>query len=111
MTNKEIISNLEIGKAITNKQLLNTFEKKGLIYGYSEWCYLESCRISGSGTDFWYETFSNSNSPKCYDTKENLNSEELLNKYGNNLEFEYMGHTFSTKYISGCFQPYLIMTK
>ena len=115
MTNLEILQNLPCGEAVTSKQILSAMKRKGLIYDYSRWGYLENCR-------FWYKDndysnyvmvylFPNRNSPRQYDNHPNISHEEILEKYNDSWgKIEYLGFTFEIKYLSGCFSPYLIKT-
>lgn len=116
MTNKEILANMPCGE-IVPKRILAAMKRKGLIYDYSAWGYLENCR-------FWYKEewngreisdyvmiylFPKSNSPKVYDNHPNLSREQIHSQFGNSWgEIEYLGNTFEVKYLSGCFSPYLV---
>ena len=117
MTNKEIVNNLPIGEVVP-KRVLAAMKRKGLIYDYSPWGYLENCRV-------WYteeykgkeihdyamlHVFPDGNSPKEYDLESNLSSySEVIDKFGSDWgKIEYLGHFFERKYLSGCFSPYLV---
>ena len=118
MTNKEILERMPVGEVVP-KRILSAMKRKGLIFDYSPWGYLESARI-------WYkemyngkeesnyvcrELFPNANAHDCEfrDLHPGLSREQIIEKYGGG-HIEYHGYTFDTKYLSGCFQPYLIKT-
>ena len=50
MTNKEILAKMPIGE-IVPKRILAAMKRKGLIFDYSFWGYLESARISYKDPD------------------------------------------------------------
>ena len=118
MTNKEILAKLPCGEVVP-KQILAALKRKGLIYDYSYWGYLENCRI-------WHDDelnekkyrdyvmcylFPNGNAPKEYDIDPKISRSEILDKFGSSWGvIEYLGNTFEVKYFSGCFSPYLIKT-
>lgn len=118
MTNKEILAKMPVGE-IVPKRILAAMKRKGLIYDYSWWGYLENCR-------FWYKEewkgrdisdyvmtylFPKGNSPKEYDNHLGISREEIIEKFNGSWgEIEYLGCTFEIKYLSGCFSPYLIKT-
>ena len=73
MTNAQILAKTKVGSVITNKQILSALKRKGLIFDYSRWGYLESCRINymienKCVYDTYVELFPNGNAPKnkCY---------------------------------------------
>ena len=113
MTNKEFLDAQPKGAIITNKKVLSALKRKGLIYGYSQWGYLESTYphyLNDNGkveTDMLRYLFPNGNANGIDDvtfkTKDEMN--EKLGKYY--CEIEYMGHKFATKYLDGCFNAYL----
>lgn len=112
MTNKEILAKMPCGEIVRSKQILSALKRKGLIFDYSRWGYLESARISYKDTDdswhYYVETFPKGNSK---DAESFIGtSKELRERFGNNGEIEYLGFTFDIKYLSGCFQPYLVKT-
>lgn len=118
MTNKEILEKMPIGEVVP-KRILSAMKRKGLIFDYSPWGYLESARI-------WYkemynsreesnyvrrELFPNANAHDCEfsDLHPGLSREEIIDKYTGG-HIEYLGFTFDTQYLSGCFSPYLVKT-
>ena len=110
MKNKEILAKMPVG-GIVPKRVLAAMKRKGLIYDYSQWGYLESARISYKDEDdSWHryvELFPNGNARDA-DSFVGT-SGELREKFiGGRLE--YMGFQFDTKYLDGCFKPYLIKT-
>ena len=118
MTNKEILAKMPCGEVVP-KRILAAMKRKGLIFDYSAWGYLENCRI-------WYaeewkgriehnyvmlHIFPKGKSVKEYDNHFELSHSEILDKYGSDWgKIEYLGFTFEVKYLSGCFSPYLIKT-
>jgi len=118
MTNKEILAKLPIGEVVP-KKVLAAMKRKGLIYDYSRFGYLENCRIwyteKWDGRDFhdyvMVYLFANKNAPKEYDLHPGISQDEIYEQFGTNWgEIEYLGFTFEVKYLSGCFSPYLIKT-
>lgn len=112
MTNKEILNRLPIGEVVP-KRILAAMKRKGLIYDYSAWGYLESARISYKDPDdSWHkyiETFPKGNAKEADDFIGT--SDELREKFGFSDTIEYLGDFFETKYFSGCFSPYLVKCK
>lgn len=110
MTNKEILEKLPVG-GIVPKRVLAAMKKKGLVFGYSPWGYLESARIPyRDKDDSWHEyveVFPNGNAREA-DSFQGT-SEELRNKFVRGC-LEYLGFSFAEKYLDGCFRPYLIKT-
>ena len=107
MTNAQILANTKVGSVITNKQILSALKRKGLIFDYSFWGYLESCRVNymldnKCVYDTYVELFPNANAPKnkCY-IDADYNGERIDGM------IEYLGCKFDTTYLDGCFQPYL----
>jgi hypothetical protein len=111
MKHKELLAKMPCGE-IVPKRILASMKRKGLIYDYSPWGYLESARISFKDPDdAWHkyvELFPKGNAKESDDFLGT--SEELGEKFGFNGPINYMGCTFDTKYLSGCFQPYLVKT-
>ena len=111
MTNKEILQNLPCGE-IVPKQILAAMKRKGLIWDYSFWGYLESARISYKNPDdswhIYQELFPFGNAKEANEFVGT--SDELREKFGGNSKIEYLGFTFDYKYLSGCFKPYLVKT-
>lgn len=110
MTNKEILAKMPCGE-IVPKRILAAMKRKGLIYDYSPWGYLESAKIRFEDPDDrWHEyveLFPKGNASEA-DSFIGT-SDELREKFVNG-KISYLGFTFDTKYLSGCFQPYLVKT-
>lgn len=124
----DYIEKLQIGEVVTNKRLLAVLKRKGLIFDYSFWGYLESCFIYyneqyGDKTERWHKMlhlFTKGNAPRnynlCKDGTKVLNStislncysDELYKTYGLDGVIEYKGNYFTMQYLSGCFSPYLV---
>ena len=124
----DYIEKLQIGEVVTNKRLLAALKRKGLIFDYSLWGYLESCFIYyneqyGYKTERWdkmLHLFTKGNAPRNYiqckdGTKVldryiqlNCDSDELHKTYGLDGVIEYKGNYFTMQYLSGCFSPYLV---
>lgn len=124
----DYIEKLQIGEVVTNKRLLAVLKRKGLIFDYSFWGYLESCFIYyneqfGDKTERWNKMlhiFTKGNAPRnyklCKDGTKVLNStislncdsNELYKTYGLDGVIEYKGNYFTIQYLSGCFSPYLV---
>ena len=111
MTNKEILERMPCGEIVLSKQVLAALKRKGLIYDYSYWGYLESARISYVDPDdrwhYYVELFPKGNAKEANDFVGT--SEELREKFFGG-DISYLGFTFSYKYLSGCFKPYLVKT-
>ena len=124
----DYIKQLQIGEVVTNKKLLAVLKRKGLIFDYSFWCYLEPCHLyyneeCKSGTERlsrMLHLFTKGNAPrnygKCADGTKfldhnvslNCDSDELHKTYGLDGVIEYKGNYFTMQYLSGCFSPYLV---
>ena len=124
----DYIKQLQIGEVVTNKRLLSVLKRKGLIFDYSCFGYLESCFIYyneqfGDKTERWHKMlhiFTKGNAPRnykmCKDGTKVLNSTislncdsyELHKTYGLDGVIEYKGNYFTMQYLSGCFSPYLV---
>ena len=124
----DYIKQLQIGEVVTNKRLLAALKRKGLIFDYSFFGYLESCFIYyneqyGDKTERWHKMlhlFTKGNAPRnyklCKDGTKVLNStislncdsNELYKTYGSDGIIEYKGNYFTMQYLSGCFSPYLV---
>lgn len=124
----DYIEKLQIGEVVTNKRLLAVLKRKGLIFDYSFWGYLESCFIYyneqyGDKTERWHKMlhlFTKGNAPRnyklCKDGTKVLNStislncdsNELYKTYGLDGVIEYKGNYFTMQYLDGCFSPYLV---
>ena len=119
MTNKEILEKMPCGEVVHNRQILAAMKRKGLIFDYSWWGYLENCRM-------WYSEkwngreirdyvmlhiFPKGKSTKEYDNDTKMSRSEILDEFGSDWgKINYLGFTFELKYLSGCFSPYLIKT-
>ena len=125
----DYINQLPIGEVVTNKRLLAVLKRKGLIFDYSFWGYLESCLIYYNEeyrghTVLMYRMlhlYPKGNSPRIYryfkDGSKALKTELVLNCYIDELNktygydggvIEYKGNYFTMQYLSGCFSPYLV---
>jgi len=113
MTNKEFLAVAKVGSIINNKRILAALKKRGLIFGYSEWGYLESCKVrykdewDGKPTTEreYIEVFPKGNARECESSL--FESREKMWGFIGNGKITYMGCELSTKYLDGCFQPYL----
>lgn len=112
----DYLKQLPMGEPV-NKRVLAILKRKGLIYDYSQWGYLESVRITwqDKGMDISFdhrELFPNANAPKVTLRNEHDfygSTDEMYEFYGHPWsEIEYKGFKFQTKYFSGCFYPYLV---
>ena len=124
----DYIKQLPIGEVVTNKKFLAVLKRKGLIFDYSFFGYLESCFIYyneqyGDKTERWHKMlhlFTKGNAPRNYKlfkdgTKVlnstislNCDSDELHKTYGLDGVIEYKGNYFTMQYLDGCFSPYLV---
>ena len=124
----DYINQLPIGEVVTNKRLLAVLKRKGLIFDYSFWGYLEPCFIYyneqyGDKTERWHKMlhiFTKGNAPRNYklckdgtkvldhNVSLNCDSDELYKTYGIDGVIEYKGNYFTMQYLSGCFNPYLV---
>lgn len=124
----DYIKQIPIGEVVTNKRLLAVLKRKGLIFDYSRFGYLEDCCIYYNGqygdkTERWdrrLHIFAKGNAPRNYIQCEdgtkvldsyislNCNSDELNKTYGWDDVIEYKGNYFTMQYLSGCFNPYLV---
>lgn len=124
----DYIEKLQIGEVVTNKKFLAVLKRKGLIFDYSFWGYIESCFIYyneqfGDKTERWNKMlhlFTKGNAPRnyklCKDGTKVLNStislncdsNELYKTYGLDGVIEYKGNYFTIQYLSVCFSPYLV---
>ena len=124
----DYIEKLPIGGVVTNKRLLSVLKRKGLIFDYSWFCYLEPCHLyyneeCKSGTERWsrmLHLFTKGNAPRNYKQRKdgtkylddslslNCNNDELYKTYGLDGVIEYKGNYFTMQYLSGCFSPYLV---
>ena len=124
----DYINQLPIGEVVTNKRLLAVLKRKGLIFDYSLYGYLESCWIYYNGqyggkTERWnrmLHIFTKGNAPRnyllCKDGTKVLDSyiqldcdgDELRETYGRDGVIEYKGNYFTMQYLVGCLNPYLV---
>lgn len=124
----DYIENLPMGEVVTNKRLLSVLKRKGLIFDYSRFGYLEDCCIYYNGqyggkTERWdmmLYLFTKGNAPRNYTQFEdgtkvldshvhlNCNGDELRETYGMDGVIEYKGNYFTMQYLDGCFSPYLV---
>ena len=124
----DYINQLPIGAVVTNKRLLSVLKRKGLIFDYSCFGYLESCFIYyneqyGGKTERWnrmLHLFTKGNAPRNYkqyndgtkylDDRLSLDcdGDELRKTYGMDGVVEYKGNYFTMHYLDGCFSPYLV---
>ena len=124
----DYIEKLQIGEVVTNKRLLAVLKRKGLIFDYSFFGYLESCFIYyneqyGDKTERWHKMlhlFTKGNAPRNYglcadgtkyldrNVSLNCDSDELYKTYGSDGIIEYKGNYFTMQYLDGCFSPYLV---
>ena len=124
----DYIKQLPIGEVVMNKRFLAVLKRKGLIFDYSWFCYLEPCHLyyneeCKSGTERWsrmLHLFTKGNAPRNYkqckdgtkylDDSLSLNcgNDELYKTYGLDGVIEYKGNYFTMQYLSGCFSPYLV---
>lgn len=118
MTNKEILENMKVGDIVTSGQLLSSLKKKGLISDYSEYGYLEAFKVHyrrerDDMTEWEYdliELFPLGNAQEMKDRHFESRGSMGLAIHPNGISIEYMGCEFYTKYLSGCFKPYLQLT-
>lgn len=126
-TIKDYLHNLKSGEVV-GKRGLCYFKRKGYIWDYSCFGYLESLHIWGKKRDgeyfrdeFWLEVSRDGN---CHlaeqfageDGKKRMYSsvrsdkthDELRELFGPQGSFEFDGMTFGPKYFDGCFCPYLV---
>ena len=104
-----------------SRRALEFFKKKGFIWEYSEFGYLEGCRIRcNQNRELYLEISSKGNCAlaeqfdSMFDgyrqlrgkTTKSLN--ELLELFGCGHRFEYEGMQFEIEYRDGCFKPYLV---
>ena len=124
----DYIKHLPIGEVVMNKRFLAVLKRKGLIFDYSRFGYLESCFIYyneqyGDKTERWssmLHLFTKGNAPRNYglcadgtkyldrNVSLNCDREELYKTYGSDGVIEYKGNYFTMQYLSGCFSPYLV---
>lgn len=115
---------IKVGSIVTDKRTLYKFKRKGFIWDYSQWGYLENLRIrtkddrdfslylSSNGKCKVGETFDGAMWEKYRQGQgvTEMTYAECSDIFGQN-EFTFEGMVFSTQYIDGCFNPYLIRVK
>lgn len=107
----EILARTKVGAIVTDKRVLSGMKYRGLIFGYSQWGYLESAKMGYKDSDgyrdaYYCELFPKGNAPKEYDTEFDSIA-DVFAHIGKGGEIEYKGCKFRTKYLDGCFNPYL----
>lgn len=106
----EILEQLPIGEVVP-KKVLAVLKRVGLIYDYSWYGYLESAKLvysyeDGERGSNYQELFPLKNAPKDGFVG-NLSYDDYMNKYPGG-RIKYKEWEFDTKYLSGCFKPYLV---
>ena len=124
----DYIKQLQMGEVVKNKRFLAVLKRKGLIFDYSWWCYLEpcylyyneECKSVTKRLSRMLHLFTRGNAPRNYiqcadGTKDldhnvslNCDSDELHKTYVLDGVIEYKGNYFTMQYLSGCFSPYLV---
>lgn len=107
----DILGAKKVGTIITDRRVLSTLKRRGLIYGYSDWGYLESAKLhywesDGYCGSYYCDLFPKGNAPKERDT-DFEDVDKVFAYIGRDIEIEYMGYKFRTKYLDGCFNAYL----
>lgn len=116
------LDNLPTGEVVTNRRTLAAMKRKGLIVDYSHWCYLEDQRVwyvrwetgkVGKVVDSMYFYFGRELKDEGKGTRDNPfdSFDEMLEAMPEKSGFYYRGHYFTTKYLSGCFNAYLIKSE
>ena len=112
---------IKVGSIVTDKRILYKFKRNGFIWDYSQWGYLEnliirtkddrdfSLYLSSNGNCKVAEKFDNAMWEKWRQghAKTDLLYSECDEIFGFN-EFTFNGMTFATKYVDGCFCPFLV---
>ena len=116
------LDNLPTGEVVTNRRVLAAMKRKGLIVDYSHWCYLEDKRV-------WYIRWETERIGKIADSMHYYFGRELkegdkgtrmnpFDSFADMLEampkesgFYYRGHYFTSKYMDGCINAYLIKSE
>lgn len=131
-TIKELVSNYQVNEPITDKRILSYFKKLGFIWDYSQWGYLESVIVYPSNDneyDIQYYIFNQSNAKElekypmavwCENGKvyrqqsartDIPTNDDIREIFGYGSNFEWDNYVFSTKYVSGCFNPCLVINE
>lgn len=131
MTIKELIANYQVNEPIDDKRILSYFKKLGFIWDYSKWGYLESVIIYPSDNNEYaphIELFASKNAKELeqYPMAVYIEGNKVYRQQSARTDipttdkirekfvcgyFEWNNYRFSTKYVSGCFKPYLVITK
>lgn len=101
----EILEQIPIGGTVTNRMVLSVLKRAGVIYDYSRFGYLESQKVHANADGYTFDHYEEFGK-ELKDNK--FNTIEDLWNWRKSLKKEYKGFGFDTKYLSGCFQPYLI---
>lgn len=108
MKNKQYLDELPKGGIVKNKRVLSALKRKGLIFDYSPWGYLEIVKVTEKETkeywDVWSYLFPNGNAPKK--DRVYVEKKDDLDQYRSGT-IEYLGHKFNTKHLDGCMNAYL----
>lgn len=112
---QEYFDSLPVGEVV-NKRGLAYLKRLGFIWDYSPWGYLESLHIYGKKREgnYYQDEFRLEISPKrnckLADSQSGIDKtyDEMLDMFGTQGSFEFNGITFRTKYLDGCFKPYLV---
>lgn len=116
MTTLELLERMPNGEVVTDKRVLRTLKRNGLIFDYSPWGYLESQNIyykdkyyGGTNHQFTYygPEIKADDKGSCQNPYESFD-DYLENCTIESNPIEYKGFTFETKYLSGCFNAYLV---
>lgn len=114
----EILNSVDYNTPITDKRVLYTLKRAGVIADYSHWGYLESQVIFYKDTDGVKDNVYTFHEKFCKRIKDGeLGSYQ--NPYPNidaifkdiNRHPTYKGIKLSYKYVDGCFCPYLVKIK
>ena len=124
----DYIKQLQMGEVVKNKRFLAVLKRKGLIFDYSWWCYLEpcylyyneECKSVTKQLSRMLHLFTRGNAPRNYiqcadgtkyldhNVSLNCDSDELHKTYVLDGVIEYKGNYFTMQYLDGCFSPYLV---
>ena len=124
----DYIKQLQMGEVVKNKRFLAVLKRKGLIFDYSWWCYLEpcylyyneECKSVTKRLSRMLHLFTRGNAPRNYiqcadgtkyldhNVSLNCDSDELHKTYVLDGVIDYKGNYFTMQYLSGCFSPYLV---
>lgn len=111
----ELLHALPVGEVVTDRSTLYLFKRLGFIADYSWFSYIESTSFYylSSFSDEPRREHSHLPCPKGKGTKENPATCSDFDGRGSIdwPEFEFDGMTFRTKYLDGCFCPYLYKAK